>query len=231
MFILRLNTSLSIAEKALGKAVLATGTPTVVVVVNGGAVSFDTLVGPEGGGPRAAAVVEAGYACDNMRALAELMFGDSSKWRGKLLSHFHNIKTICFAKTDSGHTRASAEKEGVSLSAGASLPTRSTLRRAPTATFHATFSRRLNVLAAASLAVERVSCRNFGTRMCGSRLLDTCHLLGCVGLRAKGAANTNGEGVWLRWHARSLPAMCVLLTRISQHVDAPRSLWSDEQPG
>ena len=83
MLILRLNTSLSIAEKALGKAVLATGTPTVVVVVNGGAVSFDTLVGPEGGGPRAAAVVEAGYACDNMRALAELMFGDSSKWCGK----------------------------------------------------------------------------------------------------------------------------------------------------
>jgi hypothetical protein len=149
LLILRLNTSLSIAEKALGKAVLATGTPTVVVVVNGGAVSFDTLVGPEGGGPRAAAVVEAGYACDNMRALAELMFGDSSKWRGKLLSHFHNIKTICFAKTDSGHTRAIAEKEGVSLSAGASLPTRSTLRQAPTATFHATVSR-LNVLAAAS---------------------------------------------------------------------------------
>jgi hypothetical protein len=152
LLILRLNTSLSIAEKALGKAVLATGTPTVVVVVNGGAVSFDTLVGPEGGGPRAAAVVEAGYACDNMRALAELMFGDSSKWCGKrpFLSHFHIIKTndILPRQARDKHEQA-LKKEGVSLSAGASLPTRSTLRQAPTATFHATVSR-LNVLAAAS---------------------------------------------------------------------------------
>ena len=80
----RLNTSLSHAQKALGTAILATGTPTVVIIVNGGAVSIDTLLEPETAGSfRPAAVVEAGYPCDNMQALAELIFGRSNRW-GKL---------------------------------------------------------------------------------------------------------------------------------------------------
>lgn len=91
----RLNTSLSPAQIALGKAVLETGTPTVFVISNGGAVSLDPLVpahaagvghaGYSSGGTRLtpAAVVEAGYLCDNNQALADLLFGVENRW-GKL---------------------------------------------------------------------------------------------------------------------------------------------------
>ena len=68
------------------------------VVVNGGAVSLDPLVpanaaavaattGTAGGLPAThplpAAVVEAGYLCDNQQALADLLFGVENRW-GKL---------------------------------------------------------------------------------------------------------------------------------------------------
>ena len=82
----RLNTSLSFAQKELGREVLATGTPTVLIIVGGGAVSVDTLVG-HGTAPTTAArpkaVVQAGYLCDNQKALADLLFGKRNRW-GKL---------------------------------------------------------------------------------------------------------------------------------------------------
>jgi len=108
----RVNTSLSFAEKQLGRAVLAVGKPVVVVVVGAGCVSFDPLLGggaeqraSSGGRARGAferpanepsAIIEAGYLCDNQRALADLMFGRRNRW-GKLA---HTIYREEYALTE-----------------------------------------------------------------------------------------------------------------------------------
>ena len=84
----RLNTSLSFAEKALVKAVLATGVPVVAVVVHGGSVSLDPLL-PTDGSPKPAAIVDAGYLCDNQQALADLLFGLTNQW-GKLAATIYS---------------------------------------------------------------------------------------------------------------------------------------------
>ena len=73
----RTNTTLEGVQSQLGTAVLGAGTPTLLILSNGGAIAFDELV------EKSKAIVEAFNPGFGSRALADLLFGKRNTW-GKL---------------------------------------------------------------------------------------------------------------------------------------------------
>jgi beta-glucosidase len=91
----RLNTSLSDAQKALVKAVLDTNKPVVVIVTSSAGLSID-IVKEMAHSRKNTAVIDAGFLCDNQRALPDTTFGKRNRL-GKLA---HTIYPESFSLSD-----------------------------------------------------------------------------------------------------------------------------------
>lgn len=91
----RLNISLSYAQKALIKAVLATDKPVVVIVTSSAGLGID-IVKDMATGRKDTAVVDAGFLCDNQRALPDTVLGKRNRL-GKLA---HTVYPEAFALND-----------------------------------------------------------------------------------------------------------------------------------
>ena len=91
----RLNISLSDAQKALIKGVLATEKPVVVVVTSSAGLGID-IVKDMATGRKDTAVVDAGFLCDNQRALPDTILGKRNRL-GKLA---HTVYPEAFALHD-----------------------------------------------------------------------------------------------------------------------------------